>query len=205
MHITKKVFENRFLIFRTSCKIGALAHRFVSIYSSFYVNLFSILCEFIFKPIDRLGNSFLSTSPSAPSSRARAETVVGGPNSADRRIRKIAPFPPLADVSRVCSRWVGSYRLSGAIKWRYRMTIGEQAGRRHFPRSRHRVRVVRPEAVYLHPSSAHKAAAVTSRSIKDRVRTACADITAPAERGEAVADVARVFSRRQTGSPGPRS
>jgi integrase len=41
------------------------------------VNLFSILCEFIFKPIDRLGNSFLSTSPSAPSSRARAETVVG--------------------------------------------------------------------------------------------------------------------------------
>jgi transposase InsO family protein len=35
------------------------------------VNLFSILGEFIVNPIDRLGKSFLSTSPSAPSSSAR--------------------------------------------------------------------------------------------------------------------------------------
>src|SRR6267142_1433969 len=50
MHVTKNVFGNRFLIFRTlPRKIGALARRFVNALARHFVNLFSTFGEFIFK------------------------------------------------------------------------------------------------------------------------------------------------------------
>jgi hypothetical protein len=52
--MTEHVFGNRFLIFRAlPRKIGALARRFVTLFSTFG--------EFIFNPIDRRDKSFLST------------------------------------------------------------------------------------------------------------------------------------------------
>jgi hypothetical protein len=89
IHVTKKVFGNRFLIFRILPReIEALACRPCA-------NLFLILCEFNFNPIDRSGKCFLSTSPSAPGrgltpkpsgpSRARPRPAAGAGAQAPRR------------------------------------------------------------------------------------------------------------------------